>query len=466
MAQEIRGSFRDPAGVVYMHDGVLYRQVHHSAKPLWEPLEASGLLDEWMRDGLLVPHEEVGLEFALDERAWKVLRPQMIPFISFPYEWSVRQLLDAALLTLDLQRRAIEGGFSLRDASAYNVQFQAGQPVFIDTLSFGPWDGSSPWVAYGQFCRHFLAPLALYHWVGPELRGLLRSHIDGLPLPLVSRMLPSTSWMRFGIASHIHLHARATSRYGQGGDGGEAQGSTPSISKAGMLGMLDNLRGTLLSLDSRPTGTEWGEYYGATNYSEDAAASKADLVAQGLACLADAGVRTEVVWDLGANTGRYSRVAHDAGAMVVSFDVDESAVDRHWRSIRSASPPPNILPLVSDLTNPSPSLGWAHEERPSLKGRGPADVIFALALIHHLALSNNTPLPRIASWLSSIGKGAIVEMVPKEDSQVRHLLATREDIFPSYTLEGFEEAFLPYFEILAQHPVAGSTRVLYVLKTR
>lgn len=462
----IPGSFRDPAGVVYRRDGVLYRQLNVAARAAWEPLEASGFLASLMDAGLLVRHEDVDLALALDDRAFKVIQPEPVPFISFPYEWSVRQLVDAALLTLELQRRAIEQGFTLRDASAYNVQLVRGRPVFIDTLSFGPWVEGEAWVAYGQFCRHFAAPLALYHWFGPSMRGLLRANIDGIPLPLVSKMLPTTSWLRPGVLSHIHLHARATTQYADAaGEGGSTKVAAAKVGRTGMLGLIDSLRGMIEGFDVRPAGTEWGDYYAATNYSDTAAASKAALIQRGIQALSD-GADAPTVWDLGANTGRYSRVAAESGASVVAFDIDEAAVDKHWRAISAADPRPDILPLVQDLTNPSPSLGWAHTERPSVTARGPADVIMALALIHHLAISNNTPLDRIAAWFASLGRGALVEMVPKDDSQVKRLLATREDIFPAYTPAGFEEAFSVYFDIVDRYPVVDSTRILYVLRRK
>jgi len=340
--------------------------------------------------------------------------------------------------------------------------------VFIDTLSFGPWEEGTPWVAYGQFCRHFVAPLALAHWLGSSLRGLLRAHVDGLPLPVVSRMLPKTSWLRPGIVSHLHLHARAEAHYGDVGERASGRRSrvVPRVSKAGMLGLIDSLQRTVEGLDIRPAGTEWGDYYQATNYTDDAASSKATWVRDGLVRLQGAGIELGQVWDLGANTGRYSRVAAELGAMVVALDSDEAAVDQHWRAIAAAAPRPDILPLYQDLTNPSPSQGWAHTENRSLTERGPADVLLALALVHHLAISNNTPLERIAAWFAQLARGALVEMVPKDDSQVKRLLATREDIFPDYSIEGFEEAFSGYFNIVDRYRIQDSSRVLFCMTRR
>jgi hypothetical protein len=122
----------------------------------------------------------------------------------------------------------------------------------------------------------------------------------------------------------------------------------------------------------------------------------------------------------------------------------------------------HLLPLVIDLTNPSASIGWAHQERDSLLARGPVELVMALALIHHLAISNNVPLEKVAEFLASAGNWAVVEFVPKSDSQVKRLLATRKDIFDSYTEAGFEKAFDGYFKLVKKVPLQGSERTLYL----
>ena len=122
------GSFRDPAGFVFRRGGVLYRQVNQSYAPTFDRLEKTGFLAELQNDGLLVRHEQLGGDHGSTIDALAVLRPDIVPFISYPYEWCLRELRDAALLTLELQRRALDAGFILRDASAYNVQFIGGYP--------------------------------------------------------------------------------------------------------------------------------------------------------------------------------------------------------------------------------------------------------------------------------------------------------------------------------------------------
>jgi hypothetical protein len=456
--QPLDSSFRDPSGFVYTRAGVLYRQVNRVFQREFEAVTASGVYQELARDGLLVPHEAVPLELAATGEAVAVLRPEPVRFISYPYEWSFGQLRDAALLTLEIQERALAKGLTLRDASAYNVQFDAGRPVFIDTLSFEPRTEGAPWVAYRQFCEHFLVPLALMSGVDPSLALLLRTHLDGVPLELGTRLLGRRSWLRPGLLFHVRLHAMAQRRYRDRPP--EARVTARGVSAQTVQGLARSLRSVVQGLDWDPGGTEWSDYTSDNNYSAEAAGSKRDLVA---AMLRGRGART--VWDLGANTGEYSRAALAAAEQVVAFDIDPAAVERNYRRVR-AEGERNILPLRMDLTNPSPALGWAHRERLSLEQRGPADALLALALLHHLAIGHNLPLERVAGFLAQLGRTLVIEFVPKSDSQVQRMLRSRPDIFPQYTREGFEAAFSRSFHIDTVTPVAGSERLMYLMTAR
>ena len=453
--QAVDGSFRDPSGFVFTRNGTLYRQVNQSFAPSFDAFIASGLYDELARDGLLVPHRNAPLGLAATPGACAVLEPERIPFIAYPYEWSFGQLRDAALLTLTLHQRALERDFVLRDASAYNVQFRDGRPVFIDTLSFEPREEGSPWVAYGQFCEHFLVPLLLMSRRDIRCGSLLRSHLEGVPLELGSRLLPGRTWLSPNILFHVHLHARAQARYA---DRAVATGGARrAMKREAVLTLVRGLRSCIEGLEWTPAGTEWADYVDDNSYTDAATRSKQAIVA---AALAPLGART--VWDLGANTGEYSRTARTVAPLVVSFDIDPAAVERNYRRVRSAEET-GILPLLLDLANPSPAQGWAHSERLSLEQRGPADALLALALIHHLAIGRNLPLERVAAFLSRLGRALVIEFVPKDDVQVRRLLRNREDIFPDYTAEGFERAFRRHFRVDAVHPVAESGRTVYLM---
>jgi ribosomal protein L11 methylase PrmA len=450
------GSFRDPNGFLYFRDGILYRQINGGYREEYEALIESGLYDDLSRERLLVQHDEEDISLAISDGAFKVIRPEIVPFISYPYEWCFSQLKEAALLTLDIQKRALDAGMSLKDATAYNVQFIGHRPVFIDTLSFERYEEGKPWVAYRQFCQHFLAPLALMSYTDIRLNQLSRIHIDGVPLDLASRLLPFRTKMHFSILTHIHVHAGYQKRH----EGSTKKPTGRGISKNSLLGLIDNLEGAVRKLSYRPEGTEWADYYSDTNYTRDEMERKERMVGEFL----DA-IDPRAVWDLGANTGRFSRLASRRGCYTVSFDIDPAAVEMNYLQCRREEND-QLLPLLLDLTNPSPGAGWASEERMTIDSRGPVDTILALALVHHLAISNNLPFEEIARYFARLAGSLVIEFIPKDDSQVERLLVSREDIFDAYSRAHFEDSFLAHFSIDRSEEISGSGRVLYLMRRR
>ncbi len=451
-------SFRDPSGFLFTRDGNLYRQINQSYAEEYGRLIESGLYDKLIKARILVPHTEVDIPPSDTTTAFKVIKPERIPFISYPYEWAFSQLKDAALATLSLQKRALKLEMSLKDASAYNIQFQNGKPLLIDTLSFEIYQEGKPWVAYRQFCQHFLAPLALMSYVDIRLGQLLRVYIDGVPLDIASELLPLRTKFNFGLLTHIHLHASAQRRYAGAAVKQPAAGK--GMSKQSMIGLIESLESTIKKLTWKPAGTEWGNYYEITNYTDAAFEHKKELVSKWLDQ-----VNPHSVWDLGANTGVFSRLASGRGISTISFDIDPAAVEQNYRQVRSAKEQ-NILPLVLDLTNPSPAIGWHNRERESFSDRAPAEMIFALALIHHLAISNNVPFPQLADFFHDMGQWLIIEYVPKSDSQLQRLLASRVDIFDHYTRDDFEEIFRQRFDILETVQVRESERFIYLMRRK
>lgn len=460
ICEVLPASFRDPSGFVFRHEGEIYRQVNQSYKEHYQLLMNSGLYSELVNQGMLMPHEKVEEPVADISCAWRILKPEPVKFISYPYEWCFSQLKDAALLTVNIQSIAMQHGMSLKDASAYNVQFHRGKPVFIDTLSFEPYVEGLPWVAYRQFCQHFLAPLALMAKRDMRLGQLLRAYIDGLPLDLSSTLLPWKTWLNLGLLMHLHLHSRTQKSFS---DSHKSPSETAlkfsRVSKLGLIGLIEGFRKFIERLNWKPGGTEWGDYYKDTNYSDEAFEKKKGYISSFLD-----EENPKEIWDLGANIGLFSRIASDRGLFTVAFDIDPTAVEINYRQVRKQEES-SILPLLFDMTNPSPGLGWSSTERESLANRGPADCVMALALIHHISISNNVPFGQVASFLAELCRQSlIIEFVPKSDSQVQRLLRSREDIFSEYDREHFEKAFTKHFSILRAEEIEGSQRILYLMR--
>jgi S-adenosylmethionine/arginine decarboxylase-like enzyme len=329
-----------------------------------------------------------------------------------------------------------------------------GNPIFIDTLSFERYREGQPWVAYRQFCQHFLAPLALMSYKDIRLNQLFRVQIDGIPLDLASSLLPFRTRFRFSLFSHIHLHAKSQRHFADK----TVNTSGRKMSLHAFRGLVDNLESAVKKLKWQPKGTEWADYYEDTNYSPDALHQKKQLVAEFLDKISP-----KMVWDLGANIGMFSRNASHKGIFTISFDIDPAAVEKNYLECKKNGET-NILPLLLDLTNPSPNMGWQNQERVSILKRGPTDTVLALALIHHLAISNNLPFERIADFFSKICHWLVIEFVPKNDSQVQRLLATREDVFPDYTQKAFENTFKKYFTIQSSVKIKDTERILYLMQ--
>ena len=447
----IPSSFRDPNGFLFERGGNYYRLVSQSYAEHYDLLMTSGLYQDLTDKNWLIKHSEDKTEG--DE--YKILFPEQLQYVSYPYEWCFSQLKDAAALTLDIQLSALDRGMTLKDASAFNVQLHKGNITFIDTLSFERYEPGTPWIAYRQYCQHFLAPLALIAHRDFRVLHLLRAYIDGIPLDLASKLLPWRTWLNYGLLAHIHLHAMTQQKYAE--EGGKAQ--KVKMSKLQLRGLIESLKATVAKLNWDYAETEWGDYYSSTNYVDEAMDDKEQNVSKLLKACSG-----KIAADFGANTGRFSRLAA-CDFLVLSHDIDEVAVDRNYAEVIRKKED-RIHPLLLDLTNPSPGLGWANEERTSFVERKAIDVGLALALIHHIAISNNVPLHQIAQFFHSMCRQLIIEFVPKEDTQVIRLLTTRKDIFPSYNKVGFEEAFKKYFTIKQSVSIKGTERTLYLMSRK
>lgn len=448
------GSFRDPSGFVFEVDGDIVRTVNEGFSEHWNTCISSKFFAKAIENGELVRFQERAEAI---EGSWKTLTVEKIPFISYPYEWCFGQLRDAALLTLALQNRALKHGLTLKDASAYNVQFIGASPVFIDLLSFEVMREGAPWEAYRQFCMHFLAPLALVAKVDVRFLALSKLWISGIPLDLAAKLLPKRSRLRLGLFWHLFLHARMENRHNDS-KGSAEKARKVKVSSRTIQGIVDSLALSVKKLRLVNTKTEWGDYYNDTNYTSKADKFKAEQVAHFAA-----GESGKLAVDLGANTGRYSRILAKHFETVVAADIDPLAVEKHYTFLKKEGPK-NIVPLIIDLGNPSSGIGWLCRERDSFFERCQADLAVALALIHHLTFTNEIPLPLLVDFFARIlrpGGRLLLEFVPKSDSQIQRLLAVRKDVHENYTVDGMLDAFTKRFREVGRADIPESKRTLH-----
>jgi len=464
MVQSDPGSFRDPASGVLLGHNRVYRFFTSGHVVDFEALVESGLLDSLVERGAVIKTTPLNIEEAPEPyRAVPgiglVVEHPRVPFISYAYEWPFEMLRAAAIRSLEILQAALEEGFILKDATPYNIQFIGPRPLLIDVGSFERYQGGMPWIGYSQFCRTFLNPLLLQSFTGVPFQMWMRSSLEGIEPTHLSSLLSLRHKLRKSVFIDVVLQAWLSRRFASRGGKAPSLRERP-IPKAVITSLVNRLKKSVTGLKRRGKAhSPWLTYEEQCHYEPEALQEKDRFVEAALAR-----AKPEVVWDLGCNVGRYSIMAARHAGYVVAMDSDEAAVGALYERIRDQHT--NVLPLTVDFMNPSPSQGWAQEERRGLGERGTAQFALCLALVHHLAISGNVPLPRIVEWLSTIADAGVVEFVPKSDPMVQTLLRTREDVYNAYTQPAFEEALREHFEIIDVACLPRSERVLYLFAAR
>ena len=452
-----QASFRDPSGYVYQKNGEFRRVIHPIYFKQYDALNESGLFRSLIDNGLLIPHEEISRTDSTIE-----LKADTIPFITNPYEWSFEQYKHAALLTLQIQKYCLSKGFILKDASAYNVTFHNGKPIFLDTLSFDFYEEGTPWRAFKQFIMHFFGPLVLARYHGADMLKLMQNNIDGIPLKIISSLLPGKTKLNATLYTSIHLLAKLEDKHQ---DDYKAEKKASKLSKKAQENMLENLFNVIRKLELKEA-TEWGDYYDKTNYDTGSFELKKQLIRDWVLQL-----ESKRLIDVGGNDGTFARTVADQVPHMIVTDIDERAVNQNYVIARKNNEV-NMLPIVSDVLQPAPGIGFNNTERSSLLERlseYKPDVTLALALIHHLTLSGNVPFRKSAEFFAGFSKNLIIEFPKREDSWVQSLLVRKREFinhFDFYNEQEFEKGFLELFSMEKKEVIEGTNRVLYLFKKR
>ena len=456
------GSFRDPNSTVLHAGAQVLRLLSSAAAEDWQRLTETTFFGERVSKGDVVATEQMqpaDRQGIADEAAWPVvLRHERIPFVSYPYEWSFSQLRDAATLHIDLLLDALGEHLTMKDGYAYNLQFRGAAPVFIDIGSFEHYRGG-PWAGYRQFCQTFLFPLLLQAHKNFSFRPLLRSQVNGIEPAQMRRLMSSLDLARSGVLKHVALHNAVDARNATRGEGSRA--TADHLRESGFSGAVaaaaaKNIGSLVRKLRWKPADSHWTTYQLSSTYTDSEREQKKAFVREALSRR-----HAGLLLDLGCNDGTFSLLAQDHADYVVALDNDEQTIDLLYRRLR-ADGNTKILPLVMDLTDPSPAIGWRSQERPSFLERAKPDAVLALALVHHLAIGANIPLPEVVSWLHSLGGHLVVEFVGPDDPMALRLLANKPaGLFPDYRPEVFEKLLAERFEIERQVTLESGTRTLY-----
>jgi SAM-dependent methyltransferase len=449
------GSFRDPASRVFHAGGEIYRALSQAGLADYQAVASSGLID----DPRIVHTERVeavrlpqGL-LATDVAA--VLRHDRIPFISYPYEWTFSMLKDAALLQLDLLLSALDHDLMLKDSTPYNVQFNGARPVFIDVGAFERLREEELWTGYRQFCMLYLYPLLLQALHAVDFQPWLRGSIDGITPKEMRGLLSFRDRFRRGLTTSVFLHARLDRRDAAHGELKRELGR-PGLGKQLILANVRKMRKLVARLEWTPPKSVWLTYGDRNTYTDEDARQKDEFVREVVASRP-----SRLVWDLGCNNGRHSRIAAESARHVVAIDGDEGIVDLLYRDLRSAVDK-GVLALTMNIADPSPALGWRGRERKSLLERGRPDLVLALALVHHVTIGSNVPVKEFVDWLAELGGAVVVEFPAREDPMVQKLLAPkREGLHPDYERGFFERCLHDAFDVPRSQELASGTRTLY-----
>lgn len=437
----IPSSFRDPSSFVFCLENKIFRSIQPNYKNEFNYLIESGLYNELTEKNYLIKHTFI----RIDKDENQIIQPEHIPFISYPYEWSFEQIKDAALLTLKIQNIALRYNMSLKDASIYNVQFLNGKPIFIDTTSF-EFNNDKPWTAYYQFCKHFLYPLWIMKYVSPELNSLYLSNLDGIDPKFTIQLMPIRAYFRLSVILHLltPVFYRTNS---------EKSGSK-LFSKEQHKRLLKHLFSIISSLHLPYKKSSWNQYYDNRITNAKYLESK-ELLVKNIMSRLSAGI----VLDLGANDGHFSRFVEQS-SLILSTDFDSRVVNENYIKTKSEKNA-NLLPLVLNICNPSPGIGWNNSERTGFFDRIEFDTVMALALIHHLVFSNNITLEMIAQKLLIAKNHLIIEFIPINDEKVKQITIDKKIDHIQYSENLFESSFEKYFVLKEKHKINGSERILY-----
>jgi len=452
------GSYRDRNGAVFYYNGEIFRGINAKALANWQRLSATRFFVAFTMRGSIVPTEMVSEpNWGGPGQPWTaVLKHEPIPFVSYPYEWTFGMLKDAALLHLELMLAALNEDFILRDSSPYNVQWDGARPVFIDIPSFEVLEPGQPWVGYRQFCELFLYPLMLRAYKGVDFRPWLRGSIDGISAASLQPLLSLRDLMRPGVAMHVVAHNALQRRYSGKERNVRSELAEADFDKRLIVRNVLNLRKIIYRMAPGSGKTAWSDYTETHSYGEADFAAKRAFVRSAASFR-----RWQRVWDLGCNTGTFSRIAAEHADYVVAMDGDWMAVEHLYQSQKGHRDGGSILPLVIDLSDPSPGQGWRGMERKSLPDRGRPDLTLCLALVHHIVIGENIPMADFMRWLADLGTALVIEFVGRDDEMVETLLRNKDDQYDDYRPEVFEALLSEHFRIRDSQTLKGGKRSIY-----
>ncbi|MFP6581824.1 MAG: methyltransferase [Candidatus Hydrogenedentota bacterium] len=455
------GSFRDRLGRVYVREDAIYRGLSEVAWAEWELLAKTKFFKAALESGAVIPTEEtdaIDVDTSDLPAPWSgYLRHERLSFVTYAYEWPFDMLKDAALQQLDLMERALAEDMVLKDATPYNTVFRGVQPVFIDIPSFEKLKVGDPWIGYRQFCEMFLYPLMLQAYKDIPYRFWLRGRVDGIDPADCNAMMSLRDLFRPGVLTNVYLQSKLVSAFSDSSRSIKKEVADAGFSKELIKVNVKKMKKLVSGLTWNKGKTEWSDYAQTHSYDDENFEKKIDFVRR-----ASVAKPRKLSWDIGCNTGTFSKILAEHAETVVAMDIDPLAVQKLYNELRHGSEAPkNIIPIINNIADASPGVGWRGLERKRLEERGRPDLTICLALIHHVVISAHIPLYQFVAWLASLGTDLVIEMVTKDDAMVKKLLLNKDDIYNDYEVGFLEDCLATHFVVEERMPYHNDTRILY-----
>jgi predicted nicotinamide N-methyase len=442
-------SFKDQAARVVKKDGQYFRYIFTAYQEEYAHLMTSGLYSTLVERHLLIPHQEIE---ALEDCDYKIILPEQINFLSLPFEWCYSQWLKVVLAYLEINLVALEHGMILKDATPYNFFLKKGEAILFDTSSFVFFNEPDYWISYRQFCEEMLGPIALMHYKGVDWGRLTLASHQGFSLDFISQNLPTKTWLNLSCLLHLHLHAKAYHKPSK------EKNSSKGFTKEKLIEVIRMIKTTIESWeDYCRYPAYWEDYYEIDIETSEYIADKENTINEILGEL-----KPKRVLDLGANTGKFSEIACKIAENVIALEFDKNCVDKIEKRIKETQNE-KLHTILGDLSQTSPDFGLLGKEHLSIFHRAKSDIVMALALTHHLALTKMIPFELIIELLYEFSsRYVLVEFIEKTDRKVIQLLQNNPRYYPSK--EEFELIIKQKFTLLQQKLLDKSVRTLYLLE--
>ena len=442
---EEKASFRDDWGRIFYYDDKIIRAVYSKK---FKNILDKNILNKLNQKDLIVETSIINNPKLLDEfqnqyqkKTELLLEHKKIPFISYPFEWNIDQIIDAAIFHLDLELFLLDENFTLRDASAYNIQFFGTKIKFIDILSLNEYSEGQFWQGYEDFKSYFLYPILFQEITKCCFNFYYSGYLRGIDNQIIKNILKYKNYFSFNYILNVILPYYVKKLKNKKILNTKKKNFTKQNYKNQILILKNWIKNISIPYDD----SNWIKYENENTYDDFDRQFKKKLVKDFVKKN-----NINLALDLGCNTGEYSFAMIETGAnYVVGCDNDLNCLRKSYQKAKKKNL--NFLPIFLDLDNIFLGKGTLENELQSFSKRSNFDGLICLALIHHLCIGKNIPLSKFLNYVIGLSKKGLIEFIPHDDPMVKIILGNKKIIFEDYNLENFLKILSSKATIVKQH---------------